>query len=81
MVQRRQQTDNINTSSVGEMLQHLNQCSHEDWCKDAQLLMIYKIENDSVTVTKKTELRLRQSQNIHSLSLIITPCKTQRRQE
>jgi len=29
--------------------------------------MIYKIENDSVAITKKTELRSRQTRNMHSL--------------
>jgi len=68
-----------NMSCVGDLLQHLNCRSLEDRRKDAWLVMIYKIANENVAITKKDRLKppLRQSWNMHPLSFIIPPCKTQ----
>jgi len=55
----------------------------EDRRTDARLAMMYKIANKNVAITKQNRPKppLRQSQNMHCLSLIIPPCKTQQRQE
>jgi hypothetical protein len=42
-----------NTSSVSDMLQHLKWHSLEDRCRDARLVMMYKIPHDKVAVRKK----------------------------
>jgi hypothetical protein len=44
-----------NTSSVGDMLQHLKWCSLEDQRRDARLVMMYKIFYDKVTVRKSED--------------------------
>jgi hypothetical protein len=41
-----------NTSSVNDMLQHLKWHSLEDRCRDARLVMMYKIPHDKVAVRK-----------------------------
>ena len=41
-----------NTSSVSDMLQHLKWHSLEDRCRDARLVMMYKIPHDKVAVRK-----------------------------
>ena len=72
-----------NTSSVCDILQHLNWCSFEDKHRNALLVMMYKIANENVVITKKDRLKppLRQSGNMHSSSVIFLPCKTYQRQE
>ena len=72
-----------NTSSVGDMLQHLKWCSLEDrrrvW--DACLVMMYKISHDKVAVTKSDRLSppLGHSRNMHSRSYQVPLCRTQQR--
>ena len=46
-----------NTSSFGHMLQHLNCCSLEDRRKDARLVMMYKIANENLVITKTDRLK------------------------
>ena len=73
-----------NTSSAGDMLQHLNWRSLKDRRIYARLVMMYKIENENIyLLLRKDRLEppLRQSRNMHFSSFIITPCKTQQRQE
>ena len=59
-----------NTSSVDDMLQRFSWRSLEDRRKDARLVIIYKIANENVDMTKKDRLKppLRQSRNMHSTS-------------
>jgi len=45
-----------NTSSVVDMLQHLNWCSLEDRRKDAWLVVMYKIAKENVVITKTDRL-------------------------
>jgi len=44
-----------NTSSVGDMLQHLEWRNLEDRRRDARLVMMYKISHDKVAVNKVTD--------------------------
>jgi DNA topoisomerase VI subunit A len=46
-----------NTSSVSDMLQHLEWCSLEDRRRDARLVMMYKISHDKVAVSKSETFR------------------------
>jgi hypothetical protein len=46
-----------NTSSVCDILQHLNWCSFEDRHRNALLVMMYKIANENVVITKKDRLK------------------------
>jgi hypothetical protein len=55
-------------NKFGDMLQHLIWCSLEDRCKDARLVMMYKLANENVFISKTDN---------HIISL----CKTQQRQE
>ena len=57
-----------NTSSVGDMLQHLEWRSLENRRRDARLVMMYKISHDKVAVSKRDRLSppLRHSINMHS---------------
>ena len=61
-----------NMSCVDDLLQHLNWRSLEDRRKDAWLVMIYKIANENVAITKldRRKTPLRQSWNLHFLSFI-----------
>ena len=70
-----------NTSSVGDMLQHLEWRSLEDRRKDARLVMMYKISHDKVAVSKSDRLSppLRHSRNMHSRSYQVPLCRTQQR--
>ena len=45
-----------NTSSVGDILQHLNWWSLEERRKDAWLVLMYWITNKNMAITKKTDL-------------------------
>ena len=68
-----------NTSSVGDMLQHLKWRSLEDRRRDAHLVMMYRISHDKVAVSKSDRLSspLRHSRNMHSHSYQAPLCKTQ----
>jgi hypothetical protein len=44
-----------NTSSIGEMLQHLIWCSIEDRLKDSQLVMMYKIANENIVTERRQQ--------------------------
>jgi hypothetical protein len=70
-----------NTSSVGDMLQHLKWRSLEDRRRDARLVMLYKISHDKVAVSKSDRLSppLRHSRNMHSQSYQDPLCRTQQR--
>jgi hypothetical protein len=70
-----------NTSSVGDMLQHLEWRSLEDRRKDARLVMMYKISHDKAAVSKSDRLSppLRHSRNMHSRSYQVLLCRTQQR--
>ena len=59
-----------NTSSVGNMLQHLKWRSLEDRRRDARLVMMYKISHCKMAVSKSDRLSppLRHSRNMHSRS-------------
>ena len=72
-----------NTFSVGDMLQCFKWPSLQDGQKDTWLVMMYKIANKNVLITNTNDLEplLRKSRNMHSLSFIILPCKTQQRQK
>jgi hypothetical protein len=58
-----------NTSSVGDMLQHLEWRILEDRRRDARLVMMYKISHDKVAFGKSERLSppLRHSRNMHSV--------------
>ena len=70
-----------NTSSVGDMLQHLEWHSLEDRRRDAHFVMMYKISHDKVAVSKSDLLSplLRHSRNMHSRSYQVPLCRTQQR--
>ena len=59
-----------NTSSVGNMLQHLKWRSLEDRRRDARLVMMFTICHDKVAVSKSDRLSppLRHTRNMHSQS-------------
>ena len=67
------------------MLQHLKWHSLEDRCRDARLVMMYKISHDKVAVSKSDRLSppLRHSRNMHSdsdsRSYQVPLCRTQQR--
>jgi hypothetical protein len=66
-----------NTSSVSNMLEHLN------WRSLSRLVMLYKISHELVAIPKTNILipPLRFSRNIHSLSYQIPPTRLQLRQQ
>ena len=66
-----------NTSSVSNMIEHLN------WRRsDARLVMLYKISHELVAIPKQTFIPpFRLSQNMHSLSYQIPPTRLQLRQQ
>lgn len=68
-----------NTSSVSDMLNHLNWRSLADRRTDARLIMLYKISNNLVGIQKIDRLiqPLRQSRNMHSFSFQLPFCRTQ----
>ena len=68
-------TDN-NTSSVGDMIQHLKWRSLEDRRRDARLVMMYNISHDKVAVSKSDRFSppLRHSRNMHSRSYQVPLC-------
>jgi hypothetical protein len=70
-----------NTSSVGNMLQHLKWRSLEDRRRDARLVMMFTICHDKVAVSKSDRLSpsLRHSRNMHSQSYQVPLCRTQQR--
>ena len=72
-----------NTSSVSNMIQHLNWRSLAHRRSDTRLIMLYKINYSLVAITKTDRLipPLRQSRNIHSLSFQIPQCRLQVRQQ
>jgi hypothetical protein len=59
-----------NTSSVGDML-HLKWHSPDDRCRDACLVMMYKISHDKVAVSKSD--RLSGPPENYALSVISDP--------
>ena len=67
-----------NTSSVSNMIEHLN------WRRsDARLVMLYKISHELIAIPK-TDIRIppfRFSRNMHSLSYQIPPTRLQLRQQ
>ena len=65
-----------NTSSVGNMLQHLKWHSLEDRRRDARLVMMYKISHCKMAVSKSDRLSppLRHSRNMHSRSYQVPLC-------
>ena len=71
-----------NTSSVSDMLQHLNWRSLSDRRTDARLTMFYKIVNNKVAIPKTDRLipPLRLSRNMHAHSFQLPSCRTQLRQ-
>ena len=51
-------TDRETTSSVGDLLQHLNCHSPEDsWHKDSRLITMHKISNGNAAITKQDRLQ------------------------
>ena len=57
------------TSSVSNMIQHWNWRSLKGRGKDARLVMIYKVANENVAITKHNMLNppLRKSRNMHGV--------------
>ena len=72
-----------NTSSVGNMLQHLEWCSLQDRRKDSRLNMFYKIVNNKVEIPKTDRLipQKRQTRHSHTKSFQIPSGKTEYRKE
>jgi hypothetical protein len=72
-----------NTSSVGNMLQHLEWRSLQDRRKDSRLNMFYKIVNDKVEIQKTDRLipQKRQTRHFHTKRFQIPSCKTEYRKE
>ena len=72
-----------NTSSVNNMIEHLNWRSLADRRSDARLVMLYKISHELVAIPKTDILipPLRFSRNMHSLSYQIPPTRLQLRQQ
>ena len=62
-----------NTSSVGDMLQHLEWRSLEDRRRDARLVMMYKISHDKVAVSKSETFTTPETLQKHALSIISGP--------
>ena len=55
----------------------------EDGRKDARPVVVYKIVNENVVITKIGRFKppFTQLPNMHFSSFIITPCKTQQKQQ
>ena len=72
-----------NTSSVGNMLQHLEWHSLSDRRKDSSLNMFYIIVNDKVEIQKTNRLipQKRQTRHSHTKRFQIPSCKTEYRKE
>jgi hypothetical protein len=72
-----------NTSSVGNMLQHLEWHSLQDRRNDSRLNMFYKIVNNKVEIQKTDRLipQKRQTRHSHTKSFQIPSCKTEYRKE
>ena len=70
-----------NTSSFGDMLQHLKRHSLEDQLRAACLVMKYIIYHDKVAVSRSDRLSppMRHSRNVHSQPYQVSLCKTQQR--
>jgi hypothetical protein len=70
-----------NTSSVGDMLQHLKWRSLEDRRRDARLVMMFKICHDKVAVSASDRLSPspRHSRNMQSQSYQVQLYRTQQR--
>ena len=71
-----------NTSSVSDMMHHLQWRTLADRRTDFRLSMFYKIVNNKVAIPKTDRLipPLRFSRNMHTLSFQIPSCRTQIRQ-
>ena len=69
-----------NTSSVGDMIQHLKWYSLEDRRRDACLVMMYRISHDKVAVSFSDRLSppMKHS-SMHSQSYQVPLCRTQQR--
>ena len=72
-----------NTSSVSNMITHLNWRSLADRRSDTRLVMLYKINYQLVAINKTNRLipPLRQSRNMHTLCFQIPQCRLQIRQQ
>ena len=70
-----------NTSSFGDMLQHLKRHSFEDQLRAACLVMKYIIYHDKVAVSRSDRLSppMRHSRNVHSQPYQVSLCKTQQK--
>ena len=70
-----------NTSSVSNMIEHLNWRSLADRRSDARLVMLYKISHELVAIPKTDILipPLKFSRNMHSLSYQMPPTRLQLR--
>ena len=82
-VQRRAARFLTNTSSVGNMLQHLEWRSLQDRRKDSRLNMFYKIVNNKVEIQKTDRLipQKRQTRHSHTKSFQIPSCKAEYRKD
>ena len=71
-----------NTSSFGDMINHLNWRPLTDRWTDARLTLMYKITNNLVATPKSDRLLppARQTRNMHSRSYQLPSCRTQIRQ-
>jgi len=69
-----------NTSSVGDMLQHLNWCSLEVKPMDVRFALKYKIANENIVITTKHRIKqpVIQSRHMHYSSFIISYFKQQK---
>ena len=71
-----------NTSSVGNMLQHLQWRSLADRRKDARLTMMYKIHHGEVAISSSQLAPvIRQTRHSHHLSMQTISCRTSVRKE
>ena len=72
-----------NTSSVGNMLQHLEWRSLQDRRKDSHLNMFFKIVYNKAEIQKTDRLipQKRQTRHSHTKSFQIPSCKTEYREE
>ena len=72
-----------NTSSISNMIEHLNWWRLADRRSDACIVMLYKISHELVAIPKIDILipPLRFSRNMHSLSYQIPPTRLQLRQQ
>ena len=71
------------TSSVSNIIEHLQWRTLADRRSDARLVMLYKISHELIAIPK-TDLRIppfRFSRNMHSLSYQIPPTRLQLRQQ